>query len=1060
MRIRGRLLLLLAIPLVALLGVTGYGVVAGATRWSEASQLQERTDLGLIAQDLAADLQRERRLLIEEGRTDPDLRAAIEAADREVRSRAERIGGSLLEPAASVTRRMEGIHRIANARLGGQVALRTYGLTVDDLLRLADEALDPRGSIDDAAASTAVHLTRARAASSEEHDRLVHLTRSGHLDPAGFQQLTALGSAQERYAELAAASATSDDLRIRIERVGHQMRFADLTRSSALTRPEQARSDEWRQGLMERAEALDELHADAAVAASEAVDELARDSRLLLVGAAASAVAIVLVSALLLRRALRTIARPLQDLAAQAEDVARSRLPEAVAAQQERGGEELHLPALRATGAAEVHEVAAAFNDVQNTALRLAGKQAALRVNQAEALTNLGRRNQTLLARQLDFISSLETRETDPAFLEHLFKLDHLASRMRRNAESLLILAGSETPRRRRTPAPVTEVVRAAMSEVEEFERVRIGHLRDATVAGPIVIDLVHLLAELIENALGFSPPETTVEIDGRSLGQGGYQFAVIDHGVGMTEVELIAANERMSGNDELEGMPTRYLGQYVVAKLATKIGAMVRLQHSAGGRGVTATVNLPASAILGSPDRSSVAGPLPGSRAAREQGPTPFAPGAGVSEAARMAAHAEPAPEPATTGSAGDGWDSYLDLESPVPTRGTPAETGGDETHGDVGEPAASGADPVPAADLTTGAAEPWTVEAVAGQGEASFGEPQVVDEEAGPAGFGPTDTTDIIDTTDTDTVDTVEQVEQFDRADPADHTDPVEQVDPVGDAAWGDRTGWDSFTQALAAEEATPVAHDPTAVGEDPAGTWPATGAEPEVEGEPVAVDADPFARLDADPFAPLDADPYEPRTDADPADQPWDVVDTSWEGIDAATDGSTEAAAVQPPPAPAEVPVQPDWEPEVAAPEPEPVASAEAEAEADGVEQPTAPAPVAANGFGAHDGFGGDERVEPDRVEAEAPSLTAPSIHPGPARTGGLARRVPGASLAARRGLEVGATAPQPAQRSANDVRQMLSTFQAGRRRGRDEAPRAVPGGPEETVGDDQQDRRFTT
>ncbi|MFN7151911.1 MAG: ATP-binding protein, partial [Microthrixaceae bacterium] len=359
--------------------------------------------------------------------------------------------------------------------------------------------------------------------------------------------------------------------------------------------------------------------------------DLARSSRILLVLAALAAIAIVLISVLLLRRATRSISRPLQELAVQAEDVARVRLPEAVAAQQSPSSDQVHLPVLRASGASEVHDVAAAFNDVQDTALRLAGEQAALRVNQAEALTNLGRRNQTLLARQLDFITSLEQRETDPIFLEHLFKLDHLASRMRRNAESLLILAGSETPRRRRTPAPISEIVRAAMSEVEEFERVRIGNVRDATITGPAVIDLIHLLAELIENALNFSPPDTTVEIDGRSLGQGGYQFAVIDHGVGMSDVELLSANHRLTGLDELEGMPTRYLGQYVVAKLAAKTGAMVRLQPSAGGRGVTALVILPSSALIGAPDRSSVAQPLPGSRASREQGPVPFAPGSGV---------------------------------------------------------------------------------------------------------------------------------------------------------------------------------------------------------------------------------------------------------------------------------------------------------------------------------------------------------------------------------------------------------------------------------------------
>ena len=843
MRIRGRLVLLLAIPLVALLGITGYGVVYGASQWSDASQLQDRTDLGLLAQGLAVDLQRERRLLIEDGRTDPALRSSIEAADRQVRAGAARIGGQLAEPARSVERRMDGIHRIARAELGGLVAVRNYGLAVEELLDLSSEALDPRGEIDDAASSTVEHLARSRAAAAEEHDRLLQLSASGGLDATGFQQLTALASAQERYAELAAGSTTSGELRVRIERVGHEMRFADLVRRNALTNPSATLDGEWRQGLVDRATELDELHGEASAMARSAVADLARTSRLLLLTAGLSAIAIVLVSAYLLHRALRTIARPLQDLAAQAKDVARSRLPEAVATQQQLGGEELHLPALRATGAAEVHEVAAAFNDVQDTALRLAGEQAALRVNQGEALTNLGRRNQTLLARQLDFISSLETRETDPAFLEHLFKLDHLASRMRRNAESLLILAGSETPRRRRTPAPVTEVVRAAMSEVEEFERVRIGHLRDATVAGPAVIDLVHLLAELIENALGFSPPETTVEIDGRSLGQGGYQFAIIDHGVGMTELELIAANERMSGTDELEGMPTRYLGQYVVAKLASKIGAMVRLQHSSGGRGVTATVNLPASAMTGAPERASVTGPLPGSRAAREQGPAPFAPGAGVSDAARVAVAFE-------------------------------GDTAVEDEHGS------------------------WTSE---------------------PAGV----------------------------------SEPAEPVEPV---------------------ELVEVAEPVDTVEES-------TGA----------------------------AGPEEPSPPA------WD--------------------ATVPPPPPLEVPAQPDWQPATALdPAGEPLDAPAAE-----------PFEV--------------EPFEVDPFEAPEPALEVPSGLGQGTRSGGLTRRVPGASLAARDASPADGERRQPQERSANEVRNLLSSFQAGRQRGREDAPLAQRTAGNETVGDEE-DWRSTT
>ena len=539
--------------------------------------------------------------------------------------------------------RTEGASALASTSTGGIVAVDGYSPAIDDLLVLSRASFDPGDSVDDAPAAATDFLAEAQEAAARERDLITSLAADQALVPEQFQDVTALASGQGILAEQAAAVATPA-LQVRIDRINDGLAAASTGRDALFFSTVEADDlTAWLAGADARVDELRSLRDDAATLAVAAVDDLAGSARRVLILSALAVVATVLISALLVRSATRSIARPLQELATQAEEVALSRLPDAVRAQQSEDTD-VHLPALRATGASEVREVAAAFNDVQETALRLAGEQAVLRRNLGDALTNLGRRNQALLGRQLDFISSLEKRETDPAFLDHLFKLDHLASRMRRNAESLLILAGSETPRRRRKPAEVAEIVRAAMSEVEDFERVRLGHLGRSTLGGPVVIDLVHLLAELIENALGFSPPDTTVEIDGRSLGQGGYQLAVIDHGVGMSDVELVAANHRLAGLDEVDGMPTRYLGQYVIAKLAAKIGALVRLQPSTGGRGVTAVVSLPATAVMGATDRSNIAQPLPGSRAAREQGPVPFAPGAGI---AAGSAQPEPVIDP-----------------------------------------------------------------------------------------------------------------------------------------------------------------------------------------------------------------------------------------------------------------------------------------------------------------------------------------------------------------------------------------------------------------------------
>ena len=897
--------MLLAIPLVGLLAVTGYGVYLGATQSREASALQQRTDLALSSYQLIDALQAERSALIQDQASTPELRGEVEASAAALTSQAAVVGGELQAATERALGRVVAAQRVSGNELGGRVALASYSRAIDMLLDLSTDAIDTGESVDDGAASTTDYLARAQAASAQERDLTVIAAEEGELDATSFQALTSLASAQESYTALAAASAPVD-LGLRIAGVGYSMSAADAIRRDVFTDSGVRDYTSWTAGLDERTSTLEELQQIAEGNAVAAVDDFASWSRQLLLLAAFAAIAIVAISALLLRRAVRSIARPLQDLAAQAEDVATTRLPEAVKAQQEQTGEELHLPALRATGAAEVHEVAAAFNDVQDTALRLASEQAALRVNQAEAMTNLGRRNQTLLARQLDFITSLETRETDPAFLEHLFKLDHLASRMRRNAESLLILAGSETPRRRRAPAPVAEVVRAAMSEVEDFERVRIGHLREATLSGPVVIDLIHLLSELIENALGFSPPDTTVEIDGRALGQGGYQLAIIDHGVGMTDVELLAANHRISGLDELEGMPTRYLGQYVVAKLASKTSTHVRLQPSSGGRGVTAIVTLPAAAVVGSPDRSSVATPMPGSKASREQGPVPFAPGAGFGPNGTAA-------PPSTAGETAP--------STPTPLTAEPVETTAHE---------------VTAHEVTAH-------ETTAHETGRDLPAPSMF-ESNGRAPF----------------------------ADPAPATPAPQASDPIGatpfdvasfDASSFDATSFDSWDQPVA--EQAPV--EQAEVVDELTSIW---NARPDAAAG-IDPTEDQWARFDTElPESSPDAASADPLPERSPA----------------AADPFADVS----PPAPAVAPTQHEWRPEPAS-APEPVAAAAS--------------PLSA----AREQFGGG-------------------------RPGGLSKRVPGASLAeSRRGDATGAPVEE-VDRSADGVRSMLSSFQAGRSRGR--------------------------
>ena len=292
----------------------------------------------------------------------------------------------------------------------------------------------------------------------------------------------------------------------------------------------------------------------------------------------------------------RWITRPLTSLLEHTEDVAESWLPNAVRQILETPpGVEVvvpEVPRAPVTGRDEVAAVAETLRSVQASSLQLAAEQVVLRRSAAESFLNLGRRNQNLLTRQIDFITELERNESDPDTLEGLFRLDHLATRMRRNAESLLLLAGVESPRQWSAPVKLGDVVRAALGEVEDYQRVVIRHLEPAEVLGPVAAEIAHLAAELIENALSFSPPDQQVEIKGR-LTVSGYTLAITDNGHGMSAVEIEQANRRLAAPEAFTVAPSRFLGHLVAAHLARRLGAAVTLHDSPAG-GLTARIEVP----------------------------------------------------------------------------------------------------------------------------------------------------------------------------------------------------------------------------------------------------------------------------------------------------------------------------------------------------------------------------------------------------------------------------------------------------------------------------------
>jgi signal transduction histidine kinase/outer membrane murein-binding lipoprotein Lpp len=291
----------------------------------------------------------------------------------------------------------------------------------------------------------------------------------------------------------------------------------------------------------------------------------------------------------------RSMIRPLRRLREDALDIAGTRLPDMVRRLSETEGsdESVEIEPIAVSSTDEIGEVARAFDQVHREAVRLAADEALLRGNLNAMFVNLSRRSQSLIERQISLIDSLEQGEQDSNRLGSLFRLDHLATRMRRNSENLLVLAGHEASRRWSQPVPLVDVLRAAISEIEQYERVVLNVQPGITVSGQAVNDVVHLVAELVENATTFSPEDSQVYVSGQPLTTGGVLLDVTDGGVGISDQEMGHANWRLDNPPVVDVGVSRRMGLFVVGRLAARHGVRVRLRHASSG-GLTALVWLP----------------------------------------------------------------------------------------------------------------------------------------------------------------------------------------------------------------------------------------------------------------------------------------------------------------------------------------------------------------------------------------------------------------------------------------------------------------------------------
>ncbi len=351
-------------------------------------------------------------------------------------------------------------------------------------------------------------------------------------------------------------------------------------------------------------------------AVTKAVEDRAADRRAAAIRDIALVLAAIVATLLAVYLVARSLVRPLRTLRDSALQIAHGDLEHEIA--RVRAGDEREPAPLPVYTTEEVGQVAHAVDELHAQALLLAGDEARLRRLVNEMFETMSRRNRSLVDQQLALIDRLERNEDDPDRLESLFRLDHLAARMRRNGANLLVLAGARVPHERGRPISLATMISAAASEVEGYHRVQTVLVPDISVIGAAAADGVHLLAELIDNALRYSAPTEPVRVVAGIENDGGVVVEVVDAGLGMTDADLRMANMRLASGGEFSPENARHMGLFVISRLAHRHGIEVRLfPASQGSRGITAEVYLPAHLLTH----------RPADEPARPQYPAPTAP-------------------------------------------------------------------------------------------------------------------------------------------------------------------------------------------------------------------------------------------------------------------------------------------------------------------------------------------------------------------------------------------------------------------------------------------------
>jgi signal transduction histidine kinase len=631
LRVRTKLLVVLTIPVLGFLAVTGFQVASTVRAATELDSFSRQVALGREINTLVHELQRERDRTV-------GVLAAIAATDRDAsptrnlgdlspdRTAVDRAAAGL-DAAAQPLRRdttfdrayrtaAAGLADIARARDGVQsgwlrdkAAFDAYTRVIADLHALllvparvgAEAALGP-------AVQALVNISRAKELTAQIRGLLYAVCSSGGFSPEGYEAVADVRAQQqaaiERFrTEASPAQVTAYDEAVSGQAVRNANRLAQTVVENAEVAQPGVDPQQWWQASTTQLELMrgaEQQLLETAIAAAEARSAAQRQTSQLVTAGTLLLLLVALFASLLVGR---TMVRSLTSLREQALDVAQRRLPEVLdrLSAAPKGASAISVDPVAVRSADEVGEVAEAFTAVHRSAVRLATEQALMRNNVNAIYVNLARRSQTLVERQLQLLDTLQSSEADPDQLANLFRLDHLATRMRRNDDNLLVLAGGDGARRWTEPVPLTAVVLAAAAEIEHYTRVRYDISDNIHVVGHVVADLVHLVAELLENATIFSPPDTTVIVYGWTDEGGAGRMVIQDHGIGMSAAAVLRANRQVAGPVSIDVATAERMGLVVVGHLAHRHG--IRVELHCEGRGVAVTVALPAGLLAAEPD-------------------------------------------------------------------------------------------------------------------------------------------------------------------------------------------------------------------------------------------------------------------------------------------------------------------------------------------------------------------------------------------------------------------------------------------------------------------------